>query len=137
MGFLRFFRIYRKIVALSMKVNVLEYRVTTLKGKELNFSWVTNITLSKANVLKISKGGRARWKVENETFNTLKNLGYNLEHNYGHGKKYLSTILCMLMMIAFLIDQIQEICCAIYRRCRTAERNTVIFGRQCARFLSM
>ncbi len=106
----------------DVKVNVLEYRVTSQKGKELNFSWVTNITLSTDNVLKISRGGRARWKVENETFNTLKNLGYNFEHNYGHGKKYLSTILCMLMMIIFLIDQIQEICCAVYRRCRAVGR---------------
>lgn len=106
----------------DVKVNVLEYRVTNFKGKELNFSWVTNIKLLKTNVLKISKGGRARWKVENETFNTLKNLGYNFEHNYGHGKKYLSTILCMLMMIVFLIDQIQEICCEVYRRCRIYTR---------------
>lgn len=106
----------------DVKTNMLEYRVTDSKGKELNFSWVTNIELSKTNVLKISRGGRARWKVENETFNTLKNLGYNFEHNYGHGKKYLSTILCMLMMIAFLIDQIQEICCVVYRKCRTFAR---------------
>jgi hypothetical protein len=26
------------------------------------------------------KGGRARWKIENEAFNTLKNQGYHLEH---------------------------------------------------------
>jgi hypothetical protein len=35
----------------------------------------------------VMRGGRARWKIENETFNTLKNQGYNFEHNYGHGKK--------------------------------------------------
>jgi hypothetical protein len=28
-------------------------------------------------------GGRARWKIENETFNTLKNQGYQFEHNFG------------------------------------------------------
>ena len=39
------------------------------------------------------RAGRSRWKVENETFNTLKNLGYNLEHNYGHGKQHLATVL--------------------------------------------
>ena len=66
--------------------------------------------------MKIMRGGRARWKIENETFNTLKNLGYNFERNYGHGKNYLSTIFCMLMMLAFLIDQIQEICCPLFRR---------------------
>jgi hypothetical protein len=102
----------------DVKVNAIEYRVTTSKGKELNFSWVTNIRLSKTNVLKIAKAGRARWKIENETFNTLKNLGYNFEHNYGHGKKNLSTIFCMLMMLAFLIDQVQEISCSLFQRCK-------------------
>jgi len=102
----------------DVKVNVLEYRNTNPKGKEINYSWVTNISLSIYNVLTIAKGGRARWKIENETFNTLKNLGYNFEHNYGHGKQYLATVLCMLMMLAFLVDQVQQICCAIYQRCR-------------------
>ena len=102
----------------DLKVNVLEYRYTDPKGKEINFAWVTNITLSTANLMKIARAGRARWKVENETFNTLKNLGYNFEHNYGHGKKYLSTVFCMLMMLAFLIDQVQEICCSLFQRCK-------------------
>jgi hypothetical protein len=103
---------------LDLKTNVLEYRHTDPKGKELNCSWVTNITLTATNVLKVAEGGRARWKIENETFNTLKNLGYNFERNYGHGKKYLSTVLCMLMMLAFLIDQVQEICCSLFQRCK-------------------
>ncbi len=102
----------------DLRVNVLQYRCTNPKGKEVTFSWVTDITLSTANIMKIAKAGRARWKVENETFNTLKNLGYNFEHNYGHGKKYLSTVFCMLMMLAFLIDQVQEICCALFRKCK-------------------
>lgn len=102
----------------DLKVNVIEYRHTDPKGKELTFSWVTNIKVSATNALKIVNGGRARWKIENETFNTLKNLGYNLEHNYGHGKKHLSTVFCMLMMLAFLIDQVQEICCQFFQRCR-------------------
>ena len=99
-------------------VNVIEYRHTNHKGKELNFSWVTNIPVSTTNVLKIAEGGRARWKIENETFNTLKNLGYNFEHNYGHGKKNLSTVFCMLMMLAFLIDQVQEVCCSLFQQCK-------------------
>ena len=88
----------------ELKVNVLEYRCTDKNGKEINFSWVTDIKLKESNVLKIAQAGRARWKVENETFNTLKNLGYNFEHSYGHGKKHLSTIFCLLMMLAFLVD---------------------------------
>jgi len=104
----------------DVKVNFIEYRQTTAKGKETNFSWVTNISVSTTNIMQIMRGGRSRWKIENETFNTLKNLGYNFEHNYGHGKKYLSTIFCMLMMLAFLIDQVQEVCCTLYRKCRSA-----------------
>lgn len=104
----------------DVKVNLIEYRQTDPKGKETNFSWVTNIRIFSGNVMKLMRGGRARWKIENETFNTLKNLGYNLEHNYGHGKKHLSTNLCMLMMLAFLIDQVQEISCSLYQKCRLA-----------------
>lgn len=100
------------------KVNVIEYRHTDTKGRERNFSWITNIKVSEVNVFRIAKGGRARWKIENETFNTLKNLGYNFEHSYGHGKKHLSSVFCLLMMLVFLIDQIQEICCQLFRCCK-------------------
>ena len=61
------------------------------------------------------RGGRARWKVENETFNTLKNQGYHFEHNYGHGKKHLSVVFAALMMLAFLIDQVQQLGCALFQ----------------------
>ena len=48
------------------------------------------------------RAGRARWKIENETFNTLKNQGYCFEHNFGHGKKNLSTVFAL--MLAFLLN---------------------------------
>lgn len=99
----------------NVRVNVLEYMQTDLKGKETVFAWVTNIHITQKNAFALMKGGRARWKIENETFNTLKNLGYNLEHNYGHGKKFLSTILCLLMLLAFLVDQIQGMTCSLFR----------------------
>ena len=57
----------------------------------------------------------ARWKIENETFNTLKNQGYHFEHNFGHGHQHLSTVLMHLMMLAFLIDQIQQRCCRLFQ----------------------
>jgi hypothetical protein len=98
-----------------VRVNFLEYMQTDSKGKETLFSWVTNIEINQDNVFTLMRGGRARWKIENETFNTLKNLGYNFEHNYGHGKKYLSTILCLLMLLAFLIDQVQGIACNLFK----------------------
>ncbi len=118
-GFLHQFR-YVNGISLNkshpeMLVNFLEYMQTDPKGKEILFSWVTNIEITQDNVMALMQGGRARWKIENETFNTLKNLGYNLEHNYGHGKKYLSSLLCLLTMLAFLIDQIQEVSCSLYQ----------------------
>jgi hypothetical protein len=99
----------------DVRVNALEYRQTNPKGKETTFSWVTNIHINQHNVFALMKGGRARWKIENETFNTLKNLGYNLEHNYGHGKQFLSTILCLLMLLAFFVDQIQGMTCSLFQ----------------------
>jgi hypothetical protein len=118
-GFLHQFR-YLNDVALNksnpdVQVNFLEYMQTDPKGKETLFSWVTNIHINQINVFTLMKGGRSRWKIENETFNTLKNLGYNFEHNYGHGKKYLSTIFCLLMLLSFLIDQVQGIACSLFQ----------------------
>ena len=101
----------------NLKTNVLEYRQTK-NNKELNFSWVTSIRLSKDNVYKIMRGGRSRWKIENETFNTLKNLGNNFKHSYGHGKQHLTSVFSTLMMLSFLIDQIQAIACNLYKAIR-------------------
>jgi hypothetical protein len=83
--------------------------------KVQHFSWVTDLRVSKRNVYHLMRGGRARWKIENETFNTLKNQGYNFEHNYGHGEYNLSVVFAMLMMLAFLVDQTQQLCCALFQ----------------------
>jgi len=60
------------------------------------------------------RAGRSRWKIENETFNTLKNQGYNFEHNFGHGHQYLSTVFGNLMMLAFLVDQVELRCYGLF-----------------------
>jgi len=83
--------------------------------KVQHFSWVTDLRVSKRNVYHLMRGGRARWKIENETFNTLKNQGYHFEHNYGHGTKNLSVVFAMVMMLAFLVDQTQQLCCALFQ----------------------
>ncbi len=64
------------------------------------------------------RAGRSRWRIENETFNTLKNQGYNFEHNYGHGYNNLCSVMTMLMMLAFLVDQVQQHCCNVYQKAR-------------------
>ena len=96
-------------------VNYLEYVETSPKGKKFSCTWVTNIELTSESVTKVMRAGRARWMIENETFNTLKTQGYNLEHNYGHGKQHLATNLAMLMFLAFLIDQIEQLACPHFR----------------------
>jgi hypothetical protein len=95
-------------------VNLLEYYEVTDETPK-RFCWVTDIALTEAKVFRIMRAGRARWKIENETFNTLKNQGYNLDHNYGLGKQYLSAVFVKVMMLAFLADQIQQLCCALFQ----------------------
>lgn len=86
--------------------------------KKVHFTWITNFTITKENAPSIARAGRSRWSIENEAFNTLKNQGYNLEHNYGHGKENLSTNFALLMMLAFATDQIEELCCGYFQKCR-------------------
>ena len=103
-------------------VNFIEYWEITPK-KTQHFSWVTDFTLMKKNAYQIMKGGRARWKIENETFNTLKNQGYHFEHNFGLGKKYLSVIFVMLMMLAFLADQIRQLSCKLFQVVKAKQKS--------------
>jgi hypothetical protein len=95
-------------------VNFVEYWEIK-KGKTQHFTWVTDFTITKRNVYFIMRGGRARWKVENETFNTLKNQGYHFEHNFGHGQNNLSVVFVLLMMLAFLVDQVQQLACGLFQ----------------------
>lgn len=94
--------------ATDLRVNMVYAIRKDAKGKETVFSYITNIKLSKRNSVKLLNIGRSRWKIENETFNTLKNQGYHFEHNFGHGKRHLCTIMAYLMMMAFWLDQLQQ-----------------------------
>ncbi|HRX63149.1 MAG TPA: hypothetical protein P5260_18305, partial [Candidatus Competibacter sp.] len=128
----------------DLLVNFLDYWEIR-DGKEFNFSWVTEIKLTAKNVSLVMEGGRSRWHIENQVFNTLKNKrprsklrgikrryyaascgvcipnenqDYEFEHNYGHGEQHLATVFAMLMMLAFLIDQVQEYGCAFFQAAR-------------------
>lgn len=93
----------------ELKVNVLYFEeYDKKKNRRTKWLWVTDIEITRDNAKLIMKGGRARWKIENETFNTLKNQGYNFEHNFGHGYKGLSNMFAGLMLLAFFVDQILE-----------------------------
>ena len=100
------------------RVSVIKYTETKKNRKQQHFSWATKIPVTSDTVYELMRAARARWKIENETFNTLKNQGYNLEHNYGHGNKNLCSVMTMLMVLAFLIDQVQQLCCKHYQKAR-------------------
>jgi hypothetical protein len=131
------FRFANKILLnhthLDLAVNVLDFEEVTewksskgeLKREVTKFTWITDKTITKSNAIKIMQGGRARWKIENETFNSLKNQGYEFEHNFGHGYKNLSVNMSYLMMLAFLFDQLQELSCRHFKKA-LAER----FGKR-------
>ena len=101
---------------IDFEVNFLEYKTTDSEGKQLYYNtWITDIEITRDNIFTIAKGGRSRWFIENEVFNTLKNQGTHFEHNFGHGYRHLSTVFSMLMVLAFLIDQAEQIACPLFR----------------------
>ena len=98
----------------DVRVNGIEYWE---RGPEQgqHCRWVTDLRVSKRNVSKLMRGGRARWKIANEPCHPLKNHGYHLEHNDGHGEQHLSGVFAMLLMLAFVVDQTPQRCGALLR----------------------
>src|SRR5665213_1020541 len=86
----------------AMSVNWLGVRIADAKGKTTyDGAFVTSLPLAADNVAEIAACARARWKIENESFNVLKNNGYHLAHNFGHGKKYLARTFAAMNLLAF------------------------------------
>jgi hypothetical protein len=100
-------------------VNFFEYWLQVDQKTTYHNSWVTDLSVTRDNVVELVQGGRARWKIENETFNTLKNQGYHIEHNFGHGSQHLSLNFFVLNLLAFFIHQILELCDLNYQYCRS------------------
>jgi hypothetical protein len=82
--------------------------------------WVTNLELDETNTPEIVAFGRARWKSENENNNVLKNHGYHIDHNFGHGQEHLSTTLLTLNLLAFLLHTIAQVADELYQQIRRA-----------------
>lgn len=86
----------------AMLVNWIGFEILDAKGRvKYKMAWVTSLPVSKDNVAEIVAGARARWKIENESFNVMKNHGYELEHNFGHGETFLAMTLAALNLLAF------------------------------------
>ena len=96
---------------------------------------MTDLPVSEESAPWLVRGGRARWHIENETFNTLKNQGYHFDHNFGHGVKNLSVVFALLMMLAFLVDQTMQLCDVLFqavlkhlrRKCRLWKKILSLF----------
>jgi len=91
---------------------------------------MTDLRVTKCNVFRLMQGGRARWKIEHETFNTLKNQGYHFEHNDGHGQQHLSVVSATLKKLAFWVDQPQQICCALFQAVWAKLGSTRLWGER-------
>ncbi len=81
-------------------------------------SFCTSLRVTRDNVAEIARAGRARWKIENETFNTLARNGYHLKYNFGHGKDGLANLLATLLVFAFALHSLLDGACQLWRQCR-------------------
>ena len=104
----------------ALMVNWCELSTTNDHGDVIFYcAWATSHTITDANVAQIAVAGRTRWKIENENNNTLKNHGYHLTHNFGHGKQHLSNLLTTLNLLAFLVHTTLDWLDERYRALRT------------------
>jgi hypothetical protein len=102
----------------SLLVNFFRYQLIVEGKVTYKSAWVTDLEVTKENIQTMVRGARARWKIENECFNTLKNQGYHIEHNFGHGNKNLSFNFFLFNLLAFFIHQILELTDGLFQRCR-------------------
>lgn len=94
----------------ALHVNWLSLEIINPAGQTTyRNSFVTDLPVDHTTVADLADCGRARWKIENESFNTLKTKGYNLEHNFGHGKDSLSAVLATLNLLAFAFHTVCEL----------------------------
>ena len=103
----------------SPRINFIQFRIVKNGKVTYRNAWVTDLVPTTDNIVQLVRAARARWKIENETFNTLKNQGYHLKHNFGHGDRHLSEAFFTLNLLAFFMHQIFELVDGLYQRVRT------------------
>jgi hypothetical protein len=104
----------------TLMANYFTLSIWNEKQKKRAFynSWITNKAITRDNVAHLASCGRARWKIENEHNNVLKNHGYNLEHNFGHGKSHASEMYCLLNLLSFQMHSLLDINDEDYQKAR-------------------
>jgi hypothetical protein len=96
----------------KLLVNYLYFEIYNEEHDKITYknSWITNKTVSNSNIRLLVDCARARWKIENENNNVLKNYGYHLEHNFGHGERHACEVYCILNLLAFLVHGVLILC---------------------------
>ena len=103
----------------ALLVDWCELSTTDASGKVLyRNAWATSHKITANNVIDVARAGRSRWKIENENNNTLKTRGYHFEHNYGHGKRHLASLLVSMMILAYLMHTVLDLLDQRYRAVR-------------------
>jgi hypothetical protein len=112
----------------AVRVNWIGFEISDAKGVvKYKTALVTSLTVTKAGVAEIVACGRARWKIENESFNVLKNNGYELEHNFGHGETHLAMTLAALNILAFAWHTALDLLEPPWRKARQAAEKRMSF----------
>ena len=107
----------------ALNVNWIAMSMSDAAGKvTFKSAFVTSLALTPANAGAIADCGRARWKIENESFNILKNNGYHLEHNFGHGKQHLAMLFAALNLLAFATHTVCDCLDTLWIRARQAKK---------------
>ena len=94
----------------AMAVNWIGFEIVDAKGRvKYSMAWVTSLAVTARTIADIVACARTRWKIENEGFNVLKNHGYEFEHNFGHGQRFLAMTLAALNLLAFAWHSMLEV----------------------------
>jgi hypothetical protein len=112
----------------ALSVNWIGVTITDTKGKTTyDGAFVTSLPISQETVVELVACARARWKIENESFNVLKNNGYHLEHNFGHGKKHLAKMFAAMNLLAFAFHTLCDCLDQLWIQARTAKGSRLRF----------
>ncbi len=107
----------------ALNVNWIGVTIRDAKGKTTyDGAFVTSLKVARETVVEIAACARARWKIENETFNVLKNNGYRLEHNFGHGKENLAMLFAAMNLLAFAFHTVCDCLEDLWAAARQAKR---------------
>jgi hypothetical protein len=110
----------------AVLVNWIGFESLNAKGEvTYRTAFVTSLPVAKSNA------------AENEGFNVLKNNGYELEHNFGHGESYLAMTLAALNLLAFTWHTVLDLLEPPWQKAREAAEKRMSFFAYLAALTSL